>query len=191
MVSGHLQEKNGYYYAVLTYRDDIGKRHQPWIPTNLPVRGNKRAAEEKLVEIRRNFVIPKVKSGYGDLSSDMLFSDYLNIWLEMKKGSVALTTYANYSNLVKNYIGPYFREKKKTLSGVKAVDIQMFYVEEMKRRTQAMVIKEHVVIHSAFQQSKLVCFRLFKKLGELLVVIIRRDILCLFRALHLVHRAEV
>ena len=77
MVSGHLQEKNGYYYAVLTYTDDVGKRHQPWIPTDLPVRGNKRAAEEKLVEIRRNFVIPKVKSGYGDLSSDMLFSDYL------------------------------------------------------------------------------------------------------------------
>ena len=153
MVSGHLQEKNGYYYAVLTYTDDIGKRHQPWIPTNLPVRGNKRAAEEKLVEIRRNFVIPKVKSGYGDLSSDMLFSDYLDIWLEMKKGSVALTTYANYSNLVQNYIGPYFREKKKTLGGVKAVDIQMFYVEEMKHRTQAMVIKEHVVIHSAFQHA--------------------------------------
>ena len=151
MVSGHLQEKNGYYYAVLTYTDDVGKRHQPWIPTDLPVRGNKRAAEEKLVEIRRNFVIPKVKSGYGDLSSDMLFSDYLNVWLEMKKGSVALTTYANYSNLVKNYIGPYFREKKKTLGGVRAVDIQMFYVEEMKHRTQAMVIKEHVVIHSAFQ----------------------------------------
>ena len=41
------------------------------------------------------------------------------------------------------------------------------------------------------QQSELVCFRLFKKLGEFLVVIIRRDILCLFRALHLVHRAEV
>ena len=153
MVSGHLQEKNGYYYAVLTYTDDVGKRHQPWIPTDLPVRGNKRAAEEKLVEIRRNFVIPRVKSGYSDLSSDMLFSDYLNVWLEMKKGSVALTTYANYSNLVKNYIGPYFREKKKTLGGVRAVDIQMFYVEEMKHRTQAMVIKEHVVIHSEFQHA--------------------------------------
>ena len=153
MVSGHLQEKNGFYYAVLTYKDSSGKRHQPWFPTNLPVKGNKRAAEEILIDMRRNFVVPTVESEYGELAADMLFADYLDIWLEMKKGSVALTTYANYSNLVKNYIAPYFREKKKTLGGVKAVDIQMFYVEEMKKRTQAMVIKEHVVIHSAFQHA--------------------------------------
>lgn len=153
MVSGHLQEKNGYYYAVLSYTDERGKRRQPWIPTDLPVKGNKRKAEEILIDIRRNFVIPKVSNEHGDLSSDMLFSDYLLIWLEMRKGNIAETTYSNYSYLVKKYIAPYFKEKKKTLGGIKAVDIQMFYVEEMKVRNAAMVIKEHTVIHNAFQHA--------------------------------------
>ena len=42
MVAGHLQEKNGVYYAVLSYRDATGKRKQPWINTGLPVKGNKK-----------------------------------------------------------------------------------------------------------------------------------------------------
>lgn len=36
MVSGTLALKNGYYYAVLSYRDAAGKRHQKWVSTGLP-----------------------------------------------------------------------------------------------------------------------------------------------------------
>ena len=51
MVAGHLQEKNGYYYIVLSYRDPVSKkRKQPWFATGLTVRGNKRAAEKLLAE---------------------------------------------------------------------------------------------------------------------------------------------
>ena len=60
MVAGHLQEKNGYYYIVLSYRDPVSKkRKQPWFATGLTVRGNKRAAEKLLAEKRRSFVPPK------------------------------------------------------------------------------------------------------------------------------------
>ena len=46
MVAGHLQEKNGIYYAVLSYKDPAGKRKQPWISTGVPVRkGNKKKEE--------------------------------------------------------------------------------------------------------------------------------------------------
>ena len=31
MVAGRLQEKNGFYYIVLSYTDSAGKRRQPWI----------------------------------------------------------------------------------------------------------------------------------------------------------------
>lgn len=41
MVAGHLQEKNGLYYIVLTYPDAAGKRKNKWISTKLPVKGNK------------------------------------------------------------------------------------------------------------------------------------------------------
>ena len=33
MVAGRLQEKNGFYYIVLSYTDSAGKRRQPWIGT--------------------------------------------------------------------------------------------------------------------------------------------------------------
>ena len=54
MVAGHLQEKNGYYYIVLSYRDPVSKkRNQPWFATGLTVRGNKRAAEKLLAPLER------------------------------------------------------------------------------------------------------------------------------------------
>ena len=37
MVAGHLQEKNGYFYIVLSYKDENGKRKTPWFATDLPV----------------------------------------------------------------------------------------------------------------------------------------------------------
>ncbi len=40
MVSGHLQVKKGYYYVVLNYHDDIGKRHTKYFSTGLPQKGN-------------------------------------------------------------------------------------------------------------------------------------------------------
>ena len=40
MVVGRLQEKNGYYYMVLSYTGADGKRKQPWHATGLPVKGN-------------------------------------------------------------------------------------------------------------------------------------------------------
>ena len=46
MVAGHLQEKNGTYYMVLSYNTTAGKRKTKWISTKLPVKGNKKKAEE-------------------------------------------------------------------------------------------------------------------------------------------------
>ena len=44
MVAGHLQEKKGYFYMVLSYPDAAGKRKTKWLPTGLPVKGNKKKA---------------------------------------------------------------------------------------------------------------------------------------------------
>lgn len=50
MVAGHLQKKNGYFYAVLSYKDAQGKRKTKWIPTGYLIRGNKKKAEAFLME---------------------------------------------------------------------------------------------------------------------------------------------
>lgn len=76
MVAGRLQEKNGFYYIVLSYTDSAGKRRQPWIGTGLPVKGNKKRAEKMLADTRKDFTISKGQ--VSELSPDMAFSDYMN-----------------------------------------------------------------------------------------------------------------
>ena len=52
MIAGHLQEKKGLYYMVLSYKDKSGKRVSKWMPTGLPVKGNKKRAEDMLMAAR-------------------------------------------------------------------------------------------------------------------------------------------
>lgn len=109
MVSGTLALKNGYYYAVLSYQDAAGKRHQKWVSTGLPQKGNKRRAEQELIRIRSEFEIPRVA---GELSSNMLFADYLDQWLEIVRARIKPATFGSYQGMVKSTIGPYFRKKE-------------------------------------------------------------------------------
>lgn len=150
MTAGHLQIKNGHYYMVLNYVDANGKRKQPWIPTGLPAKGNKKRAEQMLMEMRRNFKIPAAAKD-GELSADMLFSDYMKAWLEITRSSVAITTYTSYSNTVMKKIVPYFQEKKITLGGFQARHIQSYYLHELKTISANTVIKAHANIHKALK----------------------------------------
>lgn len=59
MVAGHLQEKYGIFYIVLSYKDSSGKRKVKWESTGLPVKKNKKKAEALLLERRRTFVPPQ------------------------------------------------------------------------------------------------------------------------------------
>ena len=83
-VAGHLQEKKGYYYAVLSYKDENGRRKTKWVSTKLPVKGNKKKAEAILTELRRTFSPPRITEGIkpdGEYQAsqmrNMLFADYM------------------------------------------------------------------------------------------------------------------
>ena len=148
MVSGHLQIKKGYYYAVINYLDAYGKRHTKWVATGLPEKGNKRKAQAILTETQANFVIPTEK---GDLSSEMLFADYLEEWLEIVKVRVKLTTYSSYQGMLNNTIIPYFRAKKIKLKDLEARHLQQFYTEKLRKVSANSVIHYHAVIHQALK----------------------------------------
>ena len=150
MVAGHLQEKNGVYYVVLSYRDPVtGKRKQPWINTGLPVKGNKKKAEKKLDELRRKYDSPGNTA--GDLSGAMLFADYMEHWLKIIKGSVEVTTYSSYCYNVNKKIVPYFRKKGITLEGLQAKHLQAFYLHELERISGTSLQREHANIHKALK----------------------------------------
>lgn len=148
LVAGHLTLKNGRYYAVLNYRNAGGQRKTKWIALGLPEKGNKRKAEAELAKLRAEFEPPKE---VGDLSSDMLFADYLLEWLKIAKGRLAVATYSSYAAMIKMPVGPYFRQRNLTLRELEARHLQMFYSEMLRKVKPNTVIHYHAIIHSALK----------------------------------------
>lgn len=124
-MTGSLQEKSGNYYMVLnTYKN--GKRKPVWIATGLPVKGNKRKAEQMLREKLLEFETqPRSKSAQADLP----FADCVRRWLTIAKRKVDPVTYQGYEILAKTHILPYF-----DALGVKLQDVNLSvlqtYVDE-------------------------------------------------------------
>ena len=154
MVAGHLQEKNGMFYVVLNYRDENGKRKTPWISTNRPVKGNKKRAENFMMDVRRNFVPPnvqRIEEREAMQKGDILFTDFLLKWLRVAKSTVKLTTYASYEMMATRIIIPYFETLNIKLKELTTEDIQEFYSAQLERVSANTVIHYHAVIHRALK----------------------------------------
>ena len=88
MVAGRLQEKSGYFYVVLSYKENNGVRKQPWFRTGLKIRGNKKNAEKILLYYRMNFDIQSgrlnsIKYDNPAKQMNMLFGDYLFVYFNL------------------------------------------------------------------------------------------------------------
>lgn len=149
MVAGHLQEKNGTFYMVLNYTASDGKRKSKWISTKLPVKGNKKKAEQLLAETRQSFVPPEKSANIT--SSDMLFTDFMKLWLAIAKTTIKLTTYSGYAEITNKRIIPYFEPMNLKLNEVKPIDIQNFYLFQLEKVSPNTVTHHHAVIHRAFK----------------------------------------
>lgn len=119
-MTGSLTVKNGKYYAVLNVYED-GKRKKKWISTDLPEKGNKRKAEqflrEKLAEYERM---------EGIVKTDVLFSDYVRVWLDHIARKVDAVTLQGYQVLANGHILPYFDECKTRLADLDHKVIQRY-----------------------------------------------------------------
>lgn len=130
MLAGHLQTKKGYYYAVLNCKHPDGSRFPKWIATGIPdKKGNKKAAEEALIEFRTTYneYGEKITSGNtpppparrrsskgsaksgqkknaAGICGDMLFADYMLAWLSYKETEVDPVTFTGYCDSVENHI---------------------------------------------------------------------------------------
>lgn len=126
-MTGSLTVKNGKYYAVLNVYEN-GKRKKKWINSALPEKGNKRRAEqflrEKLAEYERM---------EGIAGSDVLFSDYVRIWLEQIARKVDTVTMQGYKVLADGHILPYFDTAKIPLAKLDYKAIQKYI--DVKRQS--------------------------------------------------------
>ena len=111
-MTGSLQVKNDKYYIIVNATEN-GKRKQKWIATGLPVKGNKRKAEQLLRDTLREYELTPKKA-----DSDILFADYIRLWLKIAQRRVDDVTYQGYKQTANAQVLPYFEA-----SGVKLRDI--------------------------------------------------------------------
>ena len=154
-MTGSLQQKSGYYYMVLNFKDKYGRRKPKWISTGLKIKGNRRKAEAMLRE---------TLSDYADIEyiepTRMLFSQYIAEFLELHKSEVQISTYDGYMHMFNKHIKPYFDEKKITLSNIKPIDIQRYYTycQYEKGLSPNTVVKHHQLIHKCLETAVKNCF---------------------------------
>ncbi len=122
-MTGSLQEKNGKFYMVINTKKN-GKRKMKWIATGLPVKGNKRKAEQMLRETLQAYET-KPKSATPDIP----FSDYIRIWLNNVRRRVDEVTYQGYEVLALRHVIPWFEEKGINLADI-TVEVLQEYVDE-------------------------------------------------------------
>ncbi len=175
-ISVSLHEKNNIYQAVINYKDDNNKRKQKWVSTGIKVaRGNKRLALQKAEEYRGQFeksfnLQERIKQENDEQAKkymlfreklymmdsrkyydeNILYFDYLKLWIEKVKSNLELTTYTSHLQMINSRIKSYFTLNPIKLLDLEPIHIQNFYdillADGLKPTT---VIRYHAVIRKS------------------------------------------
>ncbi|MBP2028120.1 integrase [Acetoanaerobium pronyense] len=160
MIAGHLQEKKGLYYVVLSYKDNQNKRKTKWISTKLPIKNNKKRAEQILTDykIKYDTILNgniNTESNKADEKKveDLLFTDFIKDWLELVKPNLEKTSYSSYQYIIHKRIIPYFEKYSITVSEIRAYHIQKFYqyAQSKYNLSNTTLIRYHANIRKSLQ----------------------------------------
>ena len=94
-ITGSLAERNGRYTAILNLYDEDGKRRQKSIALGIPVKGNKRKAQARLEELKREYSTG-ICNPEKSRQESPLFADFLHDWLKTTAPTIEHTTYQSY-----------------------------------------------------------------------------------------------
>lgn len=148
-MTGSLQIKNGIYYTVLNIKDKNGKYKKKWQTTGLPIKGNKRKAEEILRQR-----IAEYETNMLQTPKNLTFADWMRFTVEEKKNTVAPTTYNGYCDMVRLHITPYFEERKVLLTELTAGALEAYYLKKLEDGLSPNTIhKHHELIHTALKKA--------------------------------------
>lgn len=146
-ITGSLQRKGNYYYAVLRVPNKDGTGTvQKWKSLRIKaIKRNKTEAQKALVAL-----LAKMN---GLVYSDkILFADWVDKWLEHHAREVAEVTMQSYRQYVKKHIGPYFRERGTILQDENRTDIQAYYDYLFQRGLSVNTVKHHKnVLHASLR----------------------------------------
>lgn len=161
-------ENSSFYYAVLHWIDPVLKKDKyKWKTTKVKYidekqkRLHKQAEQEaniKAEEIRKEFENNLNKSSASKAIEErqqVLFTDYLEEWLETISKTKEVTTTGGYQSNIKSIIIPYFKEKKLKLCEITNADLQDFYDEQYKLGKSAKTVRNyHYNIRPALEKAR-------------------------------------
>lgn len=148
-MTGSLQVKNGIYYTVLNIKEKNGKYKKKWQTTGLPVKGNKRKAEEILRQR-----IAEYETNMLQTPKNLTFAEWMRITVEDKKRTVAPTTYNGYCDMVRLHIAPYFEERDVLLTDLTAGALEAYYLQKLEDGLSPnTILKHHALIHTALKKA--------------------------------------
>ena len=148
-ITATLQAKRGLYYVVLSLKNPDDTRKQKWIGTGLPVKNNKRAAEQKMREI-----VAQYESEQRLYDSNVPMWQLMEMWLESVKLDVRPSTYKIYKLVVEAHIIPYFKEHTIKAKDLLPRHLEQYYAEKMETLSRNTVHKHHSNIYSALEYAR-------------------------------------
>jgi len=149
-MTGSLRSDKGKYYAVLNLKDEFGKRKQKTVNLHLDdVPGNKRKAERALREVLHEYEKKRVTV----YSKDVLFCDYLNVWLEDVRGNLQHNTYEAYKFTIDKHIIPHFKSSGVFLKDIAYSDIKGYYSGKGQSLSSKTLKIHHAIIRQALRKA--------------------------------------
>ena len=153
-VTGSVQPKNNTFYVVLNITDENDKRKQKWIPTGLPIRGNKTKAKEAMNQLILEFNEKQTLQISTQSLSDIEFMTYLRSWLAKKQSSIQEMTVSSYRMLIEGKINRYFTPMGLMLREVTADHIEDFFEHLYEGGiTSNTVLHYYAVLMTAFKDA--------------------------------------
>jgi len=147
---GSLRNIGGRWYAVMSLKDESGKRKQPTIDLHVDgAPGNIRKAEKAL----RALEVEYDKNHMEIYRQDVPFCEYVKIWLEEAKPGIAQISHESYQSFVKLHIYPYFKNLGVTLKELNYRHIQGYYDFKGKTLSANSIKHHHAVINQTLKKA--------------------------------------
>jgi integrase len=135
-------ERDGKFYARVTFTDSTGKRRQLWRKAE-----SRSDAKELSKKLSR-----ELEGGTEPFEHKGTLSEYLDKWLVTSKQKVGATTYEGYVGLMRLYVRPVLGDKK--LSALRPMDIQEMVNGMVKRNLSPRTVRyTHAVLFRSLKQA--------------------------------------
>lgn len=143
-MKGSLQIKDSTYELVLEGTDINGDKTLHFISTGLNAVSGKRKATEMLKTTL------KEQTGENPDRKKLLFSSFMEQWLESSKHLLKRNTYDNYKTVLNAHIAPYFKDIGITVQDLEPNHLQKYYNLKLDYGLAASTMaKHHANIHKA------------------------------------------